>query len=509
MNQISFSRPYGLAGSLVRPTSLNNGRVKSKAASLCTPMVLFLLVVSASYWYCLPVATQSVVRYSEFRGYDLLLLALSVVMLAKHRPKLMKVIRADVSGRWIFRFALWASATYPMTVVISVFGNRASWGLVTLVFLFHLWGFFFVFAAIRIWVKTRRQCFLLLDTFLLLALAEATVICLQGLGFLPRFWSELYGGYGEMAFSGTLGPNRTMPGHAMVLAIGVAFAYGRNFKAVGWKRLCLAAGVALLGLTALGFSASRTAWSTFGVFLILSLIGRRPQIGMIAFIMVVAIGVIGLLPDTAGQRITEIYQWRVGSKLSPASSTVAQEETDSPTSTMEKLDPKRVNLWTEGARAIIERPYLIPFGGGFNNYRYTVGVGVSAHNLYITLVGEVGIVGLFLYLSWLRGIWRESSQLINSATKAKKRGALVFLPVEMQTLLVAFMVSLLAGEILYPYRPAFTSMGMFLFVCAVLNHRSLVFGDDEPRARVSTPSWRPRARANRKRLIADPESATL
>jgi hypothetical protein len=87
------------------------------------------------------------------------------------------------------------------------------------------------------------------------------------------------------------------------------------------------------------------------------------------------------------------------------------------------------------------------------------------------------VIGLFLYLCWLRGIWRESSLLITSATKLKKRGAKVFLPVEMQTLLVAFMVSLLAGEILYPYRPSFTCMGMFLFLCAVLNHPALVWGD--------------------------------
>jgi O-antigen ligase len=234
------------------------------------------------------------------------------------------------------------------------------------------------------------------------------------------------------------------------------------------------------------------------VLVIFTLVGRRPHAGLLAFVMIVAVATFALLPESAERRIAEIYKWRVSSKLDARSATVIQEESDSPVSTLEKLDGRRVELWTDGIAALIERPHLIPFGGGFNNYRYTVEVGVSAHNLYITLIGEVGLIGLFLYLKWLRGLWRESSIRIARVRKLGK-SRITFVPTEMQSVLVAFTVSLLAGEILYPYRPAFTIMGMFLFVSAVLNHRALVYSHARQKKRSSHRAAKARTRPVRER----------
>jgi O-antigen ligase len=103
-------------------------------------------------------------------------------------------------------------------------------------------------------------------------------------------------------------------------------------------------------------------------------------------------------------------------------------------------------------------------------------LGVSAHNIYLTLIAELGIVGLVFYLGWLKSIWRESADLISAGSK-HKGSRFIFLPVEVKALLVAMLVSLFGGEILYPYRPSFAFMGMFLFLCAMLNHRALVLGD--------------------------------
>jgi O-antigen ligase len=124
---------------------------------------------------------------------------------------------------------------------------------------------------------------------------------------------------------------------------------------------------------------------------------------------------------------------------------------------------------------LIERPWLIPFGGGFNNYQQ-VSDGPSAHNIYITLVTECGIIGLYLYMMWLIWIWRETSRATTWAKKAKRQARPAFVPSDVKPLLVAMVVSLFAGEIVYPYRPCFSFMGVFLFLVAVLNHRALVSG---------------------------------
>jgi len=105
-----------------------------------------------------------------------------------------------------------------------------------------------------------------------------------------------------------------------------------------------------------------------------------------------------------------------------------------------------------------------------------VGEGVSAHCMYIPLVGVVVVVGLYLYLRWLTALRWEMRLAAKASRAAARRGCRAFMPDDMLALLYAIAVSLLGGEILYPYRPSFAFMGMFLFLCAVVNHPALVFG---------------------------------
>jgi O-antigen ligase len=99
---------------------------------------------------------------------------------------------------------------------------------------------------------------------------------------------------------------------------------------------------------------------------------------------------------------------------------------------------------------------------------------MSAHNVYLTLIVEVGVVGLILYLLWLKSIWNESSSQPSKSRGWRGGGGDEgFSSVDLKALLIALAVSLWGGEILYPYRPAFAFMGMFLFLCAVMNHQAL------------------------------------
>jgi O-antigen ligase len=435
-------------------------------------MFVFVLMISVSYWYCLPVTTQSIIMYSEFRGYDFLLMLLTIVLVFKYWQKLKLFFRHDKPGQWILRFSIWASITFIMTIVHILMYRQTFYILMTFVMLFHLWGFVLAYAAVRIFVTERRQCFALLDAFLVAGLIEALIITFQGTRILPLFWSEAYQlAYGADAFSGTLGPNRQLPGHTMILVFAVATGYWRNAGTVGIPRLVLAAAAALSSLTALGLSGSRTAWVSFVVFCAVVLIGRRPQLGMIVFVLVIGLGAVWFLPDQVGVRVNEVYQDRFVSKLARA-----EEDADA-LEKFQQVDAGRYKDWVGGLNGLIARPWLIPFGGGFNNYRSLIWVDISAHNIYITLIVETGLVGLFLYLMWLKSIARESQKLMALSRKRKKPDKAVFMGVEMRALLVALMVSLFAGEILYPYRPAFAFLGMFLFLAAVMNHPLLVFGN--------------------------------
>ena len=433
-------------------------------------MLALLFVLSLSYWYCLPVITQSFFTYSEVRGYDILLAILILVLVGQYRRELQIFFKQDTPGRWLFRFSVWATATFPVTVFVSIINYRYTWPFVTLVFLFHLWGYLLAYAAFRIFVNTRKQCYLLLDAFLVAGTVVAIVICLQGIGIVPRFWSELYDVYGNMTFSATLGPNRAMPGHTMILTLAVVTAYWRNVRAVGIRRIWLASVAAVASLAALGMTGSRTAWTTLIAFILAVFVLRRPSLGVVFLLIISGLGIAVAVPSTVKERIGEMYDYRIEGRLQQADS-------DDYLDQFQTVDANRYNIWVAGIRELaFSYPWLIPFGGGFNSYRINMSVDNSAHNIYITLIAEVGIVGLLLYLAWLKGIWRESANLISAGSKlAASQSA--FVPVDLQALVIAMLVSLIGGEILYPYRPSFAFMGMFLFLCAVMNHRALVLGD--------------------------------
>jgi hypothetical protein len=102
---------------------------------------------------------------------------------------------------------------------------------------------------------------------------------------------------------------------------------------------------------------------------------------------------------------------------------------------------------------LVSNPQLLPFGQGFNNRS---GIGFSAHNMYLTLIAELGLVGFFLYFNWL----------LSYLKLRKSKQPSVQLAVN--GIVLSMMVTLLFGEHLYIYRPLFGLLGLFLATFVIL-----------------------------------------
>jgi O-antigen ligase len=438
-------------------------------------MFYLLFLLSLSYWYHLPVFTQSVITYSEFRGYDILLVLITALLFRHYQDPILRFFKQDPPGRLLFRFTLWATVMSGVTIISCYYYAEDNvWSLVTLMFLFHLWGFVLAYAAFRLFVHTPGQCLALLDTFLIIGIAEGLVICLQAMDVLPLFWGERYQEYGSRAFSATLGPNRQLPGYMMILVFVVAAAYWRNWRSLNVWRVGLAAAGGVVSVLGVALSTSRTSWVTFIAFFLISFVGRR-QFGFAAFAAAILVAALFLIPQSVRERIEQVYYWRVSGPIADTMNGIGAK--DDELGRLDAVDAGRLDIWSGGFETIVyERPWLIPFGGGFNNYLYAVSRGASAHNMYMTLLGELGIVGLSLYVGWLISIIRESARLSRRAIEARAAGLKTFVPAETSSLVMAVMIGLLAGEILYAYRPSFTFMGSFLFLCAIMHHPALIYG---------------------------------
>ncbi|NPA46084.1 MAG: hypothetical protein GXO24_02600, partial [Chlorobi bacterium] len=99
--------------------------------------------------------------------------------------------------------------------------------------------------------------------------------------------------------------------------------------------------------------------------------------------------------------------------------------------------------------------YALPFGTGFNNRML---FSTSPHNMYLTLIRDVGIVGLFIYLAWL----------FSYIYIKNPRKDLRIYYVSLRAITWSMVVTLFFGEHLYIFRPLYALWGMFLLVTAFL-----------------------------------------
>ena len=85
-----------------------------------------------------------------------------------------------------------------------------------------------------------------------------------------------------------------------------------------------------------------------------------------------------------------------------------------------------------------------------------MGVGNSAHNIYLSLTNELGLLGVFLFLRWLTSYLFLSKRKIPSIKLA------------LNGLVLAMIVTLYFGEHLYIYRPLFAILGYFLMITVLM-----------------------------------------
>lgn len=118
------------------------------------------------------------------------------------------------------------------------------------------------------------------------------------------------------------------------------------------------------------------------------------------------------------------------------------------------LGAGRDKLTLGNALYLLENPQVIPFGAGFMN-RFDDAPGLSAHNMYLQVIKETGLVGFYLYFGWLVSYLFIKFDKYSGFSLA------------LNGLVLAMLVTLFFGEHLYIYRPLFGILGFFLMVTSI------------------------------------------
>ena len=263
---------------------------------------------------------------------------------------------------------------------------------------------FVIYLVTATTVRSRRVLAALVGVLLFVALAEVGIGLLQVAFRIgpPHF---LAGGI-LMRAHGTFGQPNPYGGYlALILPIALAIALSAprgNIRLLGWgASIALAVGIAL--------SLSRGAW--LGTLAALSVVwlldSQRNRLRAIALAYggmtgTLVVLVFGFVPEALLTRVTDLFTY--GSRL-------VQELRAGPNPDNWAI-LERVSQWYAGWQMFAENPFL---GVGIGNYPkayatyalpgWPTGVG-HAHNYYLNLAAEGGLLTLTAFLLFLGLVWR-------------------------------------------------------------------------------------------------------
>lgn len=407
---------------------------------------ILILMMIFSYYYNLPVISYSVTGDNEFRLYDIVGIMLFYVYIQNYNFFL-HIIRKINVFKWLHYFVIWCSITVLITLIFSVYKDRIVFFFQSLLYLYHLWIFFI--CSIIFYVISFNRSYLRYSVYfiLILSLINCIIIILQNYYVIPFLWNDIYKKGYDSFFSGTLGPNKIVSGIYSLMIIIFSIGLLLNKKLKVFKALLFV--VILINVYVLILSGSRTSYVGLLVFLVFFAIYRTR--GFLLFsILVGGIFTFFILSnDKLYEKIDEVVNSRIVGKVKNEEDL----EQVNVGKLYEDLGSGRDKLSMRYIDYLGENPAIIPFGLGFNN-RLTKGF--SAHNMYLNVIKELGIVGFVLYFGWLINYLFISFRNHKGYSLALKG------------LVISMLVTLFFGEHLYIYRPLFATLGLFLIVVNAL-----------------------------------------
>lgn len=407
-----------------------------------------LLLMAVSYFYNLPVLKYSINGNNELRLYDIV--GVLILFIVFNNSKIVfYFIKSKKYLKYLNTFILWSGFTLIFTGIFSVLRNRPLWFVQTCLYYYHFIIFFYTAVLAAMYLRQKKNYKHAVSIILLLAIAEAILVFAQHYGFVPFLWNsvyeEAYGGF----LSGALGPNKIVLGMSMFFSLVLSIAMFMQKQLKVNKIVIITC--AITSLAAIGISGSRTTYLALIVFACYLFISKTRKFLGLSLVLSVIIIIAFFFNLELIETITTTFENRVINKVSDPS--LLDGTSVDVGQLYEDLGAGRNRLVLLYLEYIGTNPYVIPIGIGLNNRLLVTS---SAHNIYLSLINEVGIVGLFLYFKWL------TSYLYLKFGKMKE------LKIILNGLVISMLVTLFFGEHLYIYRSLFATLGYFLLVTIIL-----------------------------------------
>jgi len=440
-----FQEPHKEA--IVCNNSFEEAPLQALTVLLQNKLLLYAIYgIIFSYFYNLAIINYSVTGDNELRLYDVL----GVFVLYnyyKYNALINVVIQKVPFFKILKKFMIWASITMVLTLVFHVLNDKILSFLQVVLYMFHFWVFYLTAVFFYVFCLDKAIVQKGIYLILFLSIASCIIITLQNLGKLDFLWSEAYEKAYEGFMSGTLGPNKIVTGMTslFVLSLCLGLLLEKHFKI---KNTVLYIAV-LLNIYIIIISGSRTTYVAL-LIIVLFFALKSPLRFLISFFLMTFFFVFILSKNPELQKtLDDTLQKRIFSKTK-----IFEDDAAELSGAYGDLGAGREELTKDNFIYLLENPLVLPFGAGFVN-RFDKAKGFTAHNMYLQVIKETGLVGFFLYFGWLL------SYLFIKFDKFSG------FSIALQGLVYAMLVTLFFGEHLYIYRPLFGLLGLFLIITSI------------------------------------------
>jgi O-antigen ligase len=443
---------------------------------LWTKDFFWIFALSLSYFYCLPLLRTGVVlgvTASEIRLYDVVFIFIFFIVIL---PRFSAILYWWRNLSKAHRYLLyWIIVGFFGLLILGV--TRGDKFLIGVIRFIRFFSFSSAFVLMFISITNRRQIQFLYDAILLAIILISILGTLQGVGVLPNFWPDYYSAYWQGAqgylSTATLAPNHTH--YSLVMAIGIIMVFATlkvNFK-FSLKYFFFIGGLVPMSYSMI-VSQGRSGWLVLGIYIVYSMLFSKGKAVTLLLLFGSVFIIFSYFNTSSGTEsnqlsVQEILLYRSINTHKDLGRTSLDffDEDESEKNYIERVDDNRWLIYQKAVVALIDHPEYWLFGAGFQNASRAIGgVAVAAHNAYINIFAEHGIIGMAIYLAFL---YQLVSLALRSARNANSKES-HNLSSEFVGLLFGILAVNFFGEIIYPGRALFSFLGTFFVICGLFLH---------------------------------------
>lgn len=411
------------------------------------PLVLLLV----SYYYCLPLGRFSIGGFdSDFRIFDFAILFTFSYYFSNSSVTL-ELSNLFQSKLWFVRWLKILAILAVFSILIAVLYSGSSFLLPTLIRVFRFT--FYLLTPLLVFVVVRNKAdylFFFRLIFWLMA-GVGSIAFLQGLGFLPNFWPD----YWQIMYSennapvATLSPHHKHIGVLMLTGVSIGIAYLMRTRS--WLLKIVIGVMCLIMFTVPLFSGTRTYMLGFvGVIPAILLLGNARAVIPIVTMVLGSYIFLQYSGDAITSRVENKFNERVAGRIEKLG--------------YAGLYRERTVIYFDILYTLIDKPYLLITGTGFQNIQGFIGAN-GAHNNYLQALMELGIAGFIAFVSFLILLWKNLKQVAHNV----KDRDVVTIAQYTWVAMCGIMLTMLVGETFWGQAAMFTLTGQlsFLFGLAV------------------------------------------